>query len=157
MDKLELDDRVARLERRVSVLTAIVLAGLALITLMLVMFTTRSDPQAFPLTMAWDLDGDGQFNDASGTNAARVFASAFSGHIGLHVTNTADRTSIAYSYLNVADTNRPPVFTSLNPTGIVANVTVGGVLNFNAGATDPEGAVVEYRWLVDGVEAGTGS
>jgi len=48
---------------------------------------TSSDPDSAIASQVWDLDGDGQFDDASGVTAGRSFAAPGSHRVGLRVTD----------------------------------------------------------------------
>jgi len=57
------------------------------------------DPGDMIVSYEWDLDFDGQYDDATGVNAQHTWNSAYSGNIGLRVTDTfgdtdTDQTSV---------------------------------------------------------------
>jgi len=49
----------------------------------------------------WDLDGDGQFDDATGEIITNTWTAPYSGHIGLKVTDDAGLTGISTTYTQV--------------------------------------------------------
>ncbi|PJB95622.1 MAG: hypothetical protein CO080_06790, partial [Nitrospirae bacterium CG_4_9_14_0_8_um_filter_70_14] len=71
-----------------------------------------SDPQNDALTYAWDLDLDGQFDDAAGVAPSTTFNGEFHGMIGLRVTDPAGNTDVDYAAVTVASVNGPPAITS---------------------------------------------
>jgi uncharacterized repeat protein (TIGR01451 family) len=115
-----------------------------------------TDPHNFPLGFTWDLDGDGEFNDATVTNATHNYTGPFSGHVGVKAVNSGDQQSLAYAYLQVTDTNRAPVFQNLQPPVGFAKVAPGSSQTFQAAADDPDGDGVTIEWLLDGVTVATG-
>ncbi len=119
--------------------------------------TNTVDPQKLELTFAWDLDGDGQFNDAVGPIVAAALPANSSGVIGLKVTNGGDREAIAYALINLADQNRPPILQELQPQFGNAIVKVDSVQQFHAAATDPDGDNVSLEWNLDGAIVGNGA
>ena len=114
-----------------------------------------SDRDGTISTYAWDLDNDGQFDDASGATATRSFAAAGTYTVGLRVTDNRGATGTATSVVTVnaasvpapPPPNQPPVasFTaSPNPA------TVGQTVQLNAGgSSDPDGTVSSYAWDLD--------
>jgi PKD repeat protein len=74
------------------------------------------DPDSPITNTAWDLNGDGRFNDASGPAASKRFTSPGSYTIGLDVTDAQGATSFALAQVNVR-----PVAPAL---GVLQNVLV---------------------------------
>jgi hypothetical protein len=99
---------------------------------------------------AWDLDGDGAFDDAVGPEVARVYNEfAFSGPIpvGLRVTDSRGRTGVASVALAVNQGNRAPV---AQPGGPYV-IALGDALRLDGtGSTEPDAAcgdrVVSWAW-----------
>jgi PKD repeat protein len=97
----------------------------------------------------WDLDGNGTFEQATGTtpSASHSYASNGTRTIRVRVTGTAGATAVA-TYTLVA-LNQPPAISSLtaspNPS------VVGQTVTLTAVATDPEGhGIARYDWDLDG-------
>jgi PKD repeat protein len=115
-----------------------------------------TDPQEKTLTYAWDLDGDAQFDDATGASTTHTYEGAFAGQVGVKVTNSDGRFNVAYSPIEVTEVNQPPKITTISPTTSGVTVEVGSSQTFTAEADDPDGDPVTLTWLVNGDEAGTG-
>ena len=105
---------------------------------------------------AWDLNGDGQFDDATTASPTVSFPVARSGLIGFRVTDDAGSTGTAYAQVTVSDVNRPPVITAATPGSSQASVAIGHTQTFSVTASDPDGDPVTIQWLVDGHAAGSG-
>ena len=104
----------------------------------------------------WDLDGDGQFDDATGPTPSFTFSRAFGGLIGLRVTNAAGLANVAYAPVTVTDVNRRPTITAFSPSPRKAQVNLGNSATFSASAQDPDGDAVSIHWRLDGTSAGNG-
>jgi PKD repeat protein len=97
--------------------------------------SASSDPEGSALTYAWDLDGDGQYDDGTGSTASRTYSSAGNVTVGLRVTDIVGGTDTASHVVMVG--NNPPVPTISTP---LASLTwkVGDLINFSGSATDPQ-------------------
>jgi hypothetical protein len=99
-----------------------------------VRFTSSScDPDGRLWSQAWDLDGDGAYDDAEGPVATTVFSGAGSHIVGLQITSIDDATS-AQRRTVVVDTPyalpRPDTARTLSPFPVVTlggRLTTGGV------------------------------
>ncbi len=94
-----------------------------------------TDLDADPLTYAWDLDGDGQFDDTTGATTSRTFNADGVYTVRVRVSDDAgasDEESIEIRVGNVA-----PTATIASPS---AGLTwkVGDVINFSGSANDPQ-------------------
>ena len=98
---------------------------------------------------AWDLDGDGQFDDASGLKPSVTFARSGAYVIGLRAGD-----SVSYAVVQVADANRAPVLSSPAPANRSATVRVGNQVVLSVAASDPDGDPVSSAWTIDGAAAG---
>ncbi|HEX6165048.1 MAG TPA: PKD domain-containing protein, partial [Vicinamibacterales bacterium] len=105
---------------------------------------------------AWDLDADGQFDDAAGVAPTVSLPSARDGFIGLQVSDAAGRTDVAYAPVTIADVNHAPVVDGVTPVLAQAQVVVGSTLAFSVTASDPDGDALSYKWLLDFAEVGAG-
>ena len=116
-----------------------------------------ADPGGAITAYAWDLDGDGAFDDAVGATPTVSFPSAFDGFIGLQVSDADGNTSVAYAHVTIADVNHPPSIDASTPTGAQQQVLAGSSLAFTVAASDPDGDTVSVQWFVDFSPAGSGS
>jgi uncharacterized repeat protein (TIGR01451 family) len=109
--------------------------------------TGSSDPDGDALAYAWDLDGDGAFDDALGATAARTYLSDGNVTVRLQVTDPSGASHVSPS-TTIAVGNDPP-------TAVIDSATapwvVGQTIAFGGHATDPEdGALAASRlsWQV---------
>ncbi|MBI5525892.1 MAG: putative Ig domain-containing protein, partial [Deltaproteobacteria bacterium] len=109
--------------------------------------TGSSDPDPGDvLTFEWDLDNDGQFDDAAGPAPSHTYADNGYYQISLRVTDTiCGFTSIASSYAAVSNV-APAVNAGADKSG-----NEGAVLSFGGGAVDPSGpdTTAGFTWLWD--------
>ena len=98
-----------------------------------------TDPEGGALTYAWDLDGDGAFDDA--TNAQTTFTYAGSGRhpVLLRVQDPQGLSHVAA--LDIITDNTAPVAVISAPTAAV-NWSVGQTVTFSGSATDTEDGVL---------------
>lgn len=106
---------------------------------------------------AWDLNGDGNFDDASGPTATFTYHQPFQGLIGLKVTNSAGLSSVDYAPLTVTETNKPPQITGHTPSDLRPSVQIGNSQQFSVTTSDAESDAPAFAWSVDGASAGSGS
>ncbi|MEJ7696122.1 MAG: LamG-like jellyroll fold domain-containing protein [Candidatus Limnocylindrales bacterium] len=98
--------------------------------------SASSDPDGDALTYAWDLDGDGAFDDATGSTAAQTYAKAGTVTVGLRVSDPGGQTDI--DVVTVAITaGGAPVATISTPTSSTT-WAVGQTIAFSGSAQDPE-------------------
>jgi PKD repeat protein len=75
----------------------------------LVTFSSSSTPSQGSITgVEWDLDGDGTFEDATGNEVSRAFASAGDHLVQMRVTQTNGRQAVAFAHIEVAERPAPP-------------------------------------------------
>ncbi|MCB9717055.1 MAG: hypothetical protein H6712_24575 [Myxococcales bacterium] len=116
---------------------------------------THLDPDAV-LSYAWDLDGDGEFDDGTGTTAMLVPTAPGLVTAALEVSD-GTRRDIALATIMVSADNVPPEYTELLPADYAPFADVGEAVELSATATDADGDPVSLTWFVDGAEAGRGS
>ncbi|MDZ4384042.1 MAG: MopE-related protein, partial [Nitrospirota bacterium] len=119
--------------------------------------TGSSDPNGDALTFEWDLDGDGQFDDAAGDTPSHTWDIAFSGLIGLRVTDPSGNISTSYASISITPGNGAPVITSFSPLSTDLSASVLSPLSFSVTATDPDGDPLTYEWTVDGSVVSSGT
>ena len=105
----------------------------------------------------WDLDGDGEFDDATGATPSRTYALPFRGLVGLRVTNRIGLVGVGYAPVAVTATNEPPAIATFAPLDVAPEVLIGASLPFGVTATDPDGDPIQVEWRVDGAAVGTGA
>lgn len=113
--------------------------------------TGASDPNAGGAITKyeWDLDGNGTFEQSTGTtpSASHSYGSNGTRTVRVRVTGSAGATAVA-TYTLVA-TNQPPAISSLTASPNPA--VVGQPVTLTAAATDPEGhGIARYDWDLDG-------
>ena len=94
-----------------------------------------TDPNEETLTYAWDLDGDGAFDDGTGVTIRRTYTSAGPLSVGLRVTDElglSDETS-----LQLDPGNSPPSVTMAAPANGLT-WRVGDAINFSATGSDAQ-------------------
>lgn len=119
--------------------------------------SASTDASGVISSYAWDLDRDGQFDDATGATPTVTFPSGFRGHIGLLVTDGQGRTDVGYAVATAAEANLPPVIGSVTPAGVKSTIELGAAQTFTVTASDPDGDPVAFRWLIDYAEVATGA
>jgi hypothetical protein len=104
---------------------------------------------------AWDLDRDGQFDDAAGLTPSTVFATAFDGLIGLRITDDRGHVAVDYARVRVGG-DRPPS-ASFTPAGLMQQSAIPATTSFHVSASDPDGDGIDIAWRLDGDVVGTGA
>jgi PKD repeat protein len=80
--------------------------------------STSSDPEGPLSSQRWDLDGDGQFDDAGGAVVFATYERPGTHNVGLRVADARDATSTAVDRLTVRETGPP------TPLGVLQGVRV---------------------------------
>jgi hypothetical protein len=95
-------------------------------------------------TEAWDLDNDGVYNDATGSQVQHSFEKPGTYTVGLEVTDELGGTSTTSA--NIVVQNRDPAANfSVSPS---APSTLQSV-TFTSTSTDPDGTIASYAWDLD--------
>lgn len=121
--------------------------------------STSSDPDG-PLiaaTMLWDLDGDGQFDDATGSTAESSFGQTGTFPVSLQVTDLGGETSVATRSV-VVQPRSPTASFTLSPAAPQTQEPV--VFDGGASAAPPGETIVAMSWDLDGdgsFDDGTGA
>jgi hypothetical protein len=117
--------------------------------------TTDPDTAATDLTYAWDLDNDGQFDDAVGQTVQHTWNAPYTGGIGLKVTDNCpagvDQTNWDgedFAYTTVEIGNHAPVSDPDGPYTAApsATITLDGSGSYDI---DPGDSIVSYAWDLD--------
>jgi PKD domain/WD40-like Beta Propeller Repeat len=120
--------------------------------------STSADPDGTISSTAWDLDGDGQYDDATGAVVHYTFTTAGAHRIGVKVKDNRGATAAATKTIDVLVGGTPGASFTVDP----ANPTIGEVATFTAAPNaDPHAHVVHTEWDFDGdgtwdADTGTG-
>jgi PKD repeat protein len=102
-----------------------------------------SDPSGSSLSYAWDLDGDGAYDDSTAAQPSYTYTTAGDYNVGLRVTNnqgasdTLDQPLVVSVGSTPPPTNTPPVATIEAPA-VGTTWTVGQTISFSGSATDQQ-------------------
>jgi hypothetical protein len=102
------------------------------------------------LTVEWDFDLDGEFDDATGASVSLTPLGASTRLVGVLSTDTRGMSGISYVRIEAAEAPGSPVIASVSPATARAEVTAGDSETFSVSATASAGQVLSYRWYVDG-------
>jgi PKD repeat protein len=104
-----------------------------------------TDPDGRIASFAWDLDGDGAFDDATTQNATPSYTEPGDKTVELQVTDNCGATDTQQAFFHV--TNPIPVASfSVLPTAPSANQAI----TFTSTSTDqPGGSIASYQWDLD--------
>lgn len=108
--------------------------------------SATTDPDEEPLTLSWDLDGDGDCDDATGVTAARTYTAAGSVTVTLCAVDQLGQRSTESTVINVDNTG-PQVTVAASSAG--TGWKVGDPLTFTATASDEEDGTLPasaYSW-----------
>src|SRR5262245_3197207 len=97
--------------------------------------TGSSDPEGSALTFAWDLDGDGAFDDGSSATASFTYTTPGSYTATLRVTDTGGATDTASVPISAGNT-APTVV--IDTPSASTTWKVGDTISFSGHATDPQ-------------------
>ena len=95
-----------------------------------------TDPEGDTLSYAWDLDGDGQYDDSTSAQPTRTYTSPGQVTVGLRVTDPFANSATATVVVNPVANEEP----TANITSPISSLTwkVGDNISFSGSATDPE-------------------
>jgi PKD repeat protein len=94
-----------------------------------------SDPEGTALAFAWDLDGDGQYDDATNVAPSWTYTTPGNVTVGLKVTDAGLATGTTTKVISVG--NSPPKPVILGPSSSL-KWKVGDPISFSGSATDAE-------------------
>jgi glucose/arabinose dehydrogenase/PKD repeat protein len=97
--------------------------------------TASIDPDGHELTYAWDLDGDGAFDDSVMPTASHTYNTSGTYAVALRVTDSTALTNVARTTITAGNT--APVAIIDTPSSTI-RWRVGGVVSFSGHATDTE-------------------
>ncbi len=106
--------------------------------------SSSNDPDGTIASQAWDLDHDGQFDDATGTSATKTFSTPGTYDIALRVTDNSSATDTTTQQVVVG--NRPPTAAF---TYSPSDPTTGEAVSFSSTSSDPDGTLTQ-AWDLDG-------
>ena len=107
--------------------------------------------------LAWDLDGDGQFDDGTGAAPGYSFGEPSDRLVGLRVTNSLGLQDVAYARVSISGANAIPAITGATPDDPSVTVTVGNAQAFDVAAIDPDSDDVSVNWYWNGLHIASGS
>ena len=105
---------------------------------------SASDPDGGIARHEWDLDGDGQFDDATGESATHTFTTPGDHTVRLRVTDTSGGTATAERTVTVTNP-APTVSISYTPAAPKPEQQV----TLTATASDENGSIAGYAWDLD--------
>ncbi len=98
--------------------------------------TNSTDADGDTLSYAWDLDGDGAYNDSTSPKPSRTYDTAGNRNVGLKVTDSRGASDTLDQPLVISAGNSPPTATITQPGAI--KWKVGQEIPFSGSATDPQ-------------------
>jgi PKD repeat protein len=112
-----------------------------------VLTSTATDPDGSIAAQAWDLDGDGQYDDATGPTAHVTFTTPGAHAVALRVRDERAGVATARQTLTVLQGGIPGAAFAVDP----ATPIVGQTATFTAAPNDdPRAQVVHHEWDFDG-------
>jgi glucose/arabinose dehydrogenase len=94
-----------------------------------------SDPEGTALSYAWDLDGDGAYDDATGVSASRTYTSPGNVTVGLRVTDAGSATGTDTQVIAISNSPPAPV---ISTPAAATTWKVGDTIAFSGSTTDPQ-------------------
>ena len=103
-----------------------------------------TDPENRVQSVTWDLDGDGQYDDAAGPTAQTAFSTTGDHVVRLRIEDLDGGSHTASKTINIANIPPVPSFTiDLEEALSLLRVT------FTSTSTDPDGTITDIRWDTD--------
>jgi glucose/arabinose dehydrogenase len=97
--------------------------------------TSSSDPEGTALTYAWDLNGDGLYDDSTAATTSWTYPNQGNVTVGLRVTDVGGATGTASQIITVGTS--PPVPVISTPTSAL-HWKVGDLISFSGSASDAQ-------------------
>ena len=107
-----------------------------------------TDANGGTLTYAWDLDGDGQFDDATGVTTSRTYAAVGDVDVGLRVTDTDGASDTTTRTVSAG--NSPPTVSITAPASSLT-WPVGQTVSFSGTGTDAQDGTLPasaFEWTL---------
>jgi len=121
-------------------------------------FTGSASGGASPYTFSWDLDNDGEFDDATGSEAEWSWDTAGSYTIGLKVVDDVGQEDTDDATVTITEpgTNNPPEKPTMpSYTNKIRKPLAGLSVDLCTTSTDPDGDQIYYWWdFGDGTDSG---
>jgi PKD repeat protein len=105
----------------------------------------------------WDLDGDGEFDDATGVAPTYKYDINVNKLVGLKVTNKDGWSNIGYATVFIENSNKGPSITAMVPDRASTEIVVGDSKEFSIEAADQENDQVNIEWYLDRILVKEGS
>lgn len=109
------------------------------------------------LTVRWDLDLDGAFDDAIGTSTAFTPALAADQLVGTRVTDGRGMSATTYTRIVSSPASQPVTISTQSPAAARVTIGAGASQTFAVSGTDPENASVTYQWFLNDTPVATGA
>ena len=100
--------------------------------------TGSTDPNADSLSYAWDLDGDGAFDDSTSPTPTRTYTQGGTVNAALRVTDTQGLSDTDVVVITISGTPNTPPSVQVTAPSPSPLWRVGDVISFAGGATDAE-------------------
>jgi PKD repeat protein len=108
--------------------------------------SASTDPDLEPVSYAWDLDNDGQFDDGTLAKASMTFMKAGSYIVRLKVADGHGQSDTQAEVVTVLDEKPPVAAFALTPV----LPALGETVTFTSTSTDADGTIAALDWDLDG-------
>ena len=109
-----------------------------------IQFTGSATGGKSPYTYNWDLDNDGEYDDATGSSVGKSWETVGTYTIGLKVIDNIGKNDTDTAQVTVSVENTKPNKPE-KPTGVTSG-KAGEEYTYSTRAVDPEGDQVRYEW-----------